>query len=504
MISFETVHASPPRVTPIAVIGMACRLPGGIDSPEKLWDALLRGDDLVTEIPPDRWDADEYHDPEPGVPGRSVSKWGAFLDDIAGFDSEFFGINEREAIATDPQHRLLLETSWEAIEHAGQTHETIGERDGDRILAVIRGTAANQDGRTVNIATPQKERMLAERLLTLPAGLGDAEAAALTTATATAWYGLNDLARIGPGDKVLIHSATGGVGRAAIAIAHAAGAEVFATAGSEQRRQLLRDMGIHHVYDSRSLEFADGIRRDTDGYGVDIMLNSVTGAAQRAGLELLAFGGRFIEIGKRDIYGDTRLGLFPFRRNLSFYAVDLALMSASHPGRVQESLRKVYQLAADGSLPVPECTHYPLAGAATAIRMMSGAQHTGKLVLDIPHRLQPGGSAAGAGSGVPRRRRLCDHRWPGWAGVVPRREDGYGRLRADRAVLAVAAESRGAADDRAHPADWCRGGGGVWRHRRTGHRGEAGGCGHCHRASVARRAAWGGRDRGRHTYQHHR
>ncbi len=98
---------------------MACRLPGGIDSPEQLWEALLRGDDLVTEIPPDRWDADEYYDPEPGVPGRSVSKWGAFLDDVAGFDSEFFGINEREATAIDPQHRLLLETSWEAMEHAG-------------------------------------------------------------------------------------------------------------------------------------------------------------------------------------------------------------------------------------------------------------------------------------------------------------------------------------------------------------------------------------------------
>ena len=92
-------------------------------------------------------------------------------------------------------------------------------------------------------------------------------------------------------------------------------------------------MGIEHVYDSRSTEFADLIRRDTDGYGVDIVLNSLTGAAQRAGLELLAFGGRFVEIGKRDIYGDTRLGLFPFRRNLAFYGVDLALMCVSHPER---------------------------------------------------------------------------------------------------------------------------------------------------------------------------
>ena len=121
------------------------------------------------------------------------------------------------------------------------------------------------------------------------------------------------------------------MGQAAIAIARAAGAEIFATAGSEKRRELLRDMGIEHVYDSRSIEFAEQIRRDTDGYGVDIVLNSVTGAAQLAGIKLLALGGRFVEIGKRDIYGDTRLGLFPFRQNLAFYGVDLGLMSDQPP-----------------------------------------------------------------------------------------------------------------------------------------------------------------------------
>jgi polyketide synthase 5 len=225
----------------------------------------------------------------------------------------------------------------------------------------------------------------ARRAVTLPARLTDEQAAAVTTAHATAWYGLQELARIKSGDKVLIHSGTGGVGQAAIAIARAAGAEIFATAGSEQRRQLLRDMGIEHVYDSRSVEFADQIRHDTEGYGVDVVLNSVTGAAQRAGLELLALGGRFVEIGKRDIYGDTRLGLFPFRRNLAFYAVDLGLLSYSHPDRLRDLLNTVYEHVADGVLPMPKSTHYPLADAATAIRMMSGAQHTGKLVLDVPH-----------------------------------------------------------------------------------------------------------------------
>ncbi|CAN1570694.1 COG3321 Polyketide synthase modules and related proteins [Mycobacteriaceae bacterium] len=220
--------------------------------------------------------------------------------------------------------------------------------------------------------------------VTLPDGLRDDQAAAVSTAAATAWYGLRDLARIKPGDKVLIHSATGGVGQAAIAIARLARAEIYATAGTRERREMLRRMGISNVYDSRSVDFAEQILEDTDGYGVDIVLNSLTGAAQRAGVDLLAFGGRFIEIGKKDIYGDTRMGLFPFRRNLSFYGVDLALMCTTHPEQIRELLNTVYRLTAEGVLPQPETTHYPLAEAATAIRVMGAAEHTGKLILSIP------------------------------------------------------------------------------------------------------------------------
>ena len=144
-------------------------------------------------------------------------------------------------------------------------------------------------------------------------------------------------------------------------------------------------MGIKHVYDSRSIEFAEQIRRDTDGYGVDIVLNSFTGAAQRAGIELLAFGGRFVEIGKRDIYGDTRLGLFPFRRNLTFYYC--------RPGDAVDQPPPTRRGAAAHCVPastwtgncLPRSTpHYPLVEAATAIRVMSAAEHTGKLVLDVP------------------------------------------------------------------------------------------------------------------------
>ncbi|WP_246398797.1 sulfolipid-1 biosynthesis phthioceranic/hydroxyphthioceranic acid synthase [Mycobacterium vicinigordonae] len=223
----------------------------------------------------------------------------------------------------------------------------------------------------------------------LPKELSDAAAAAVTTAAATAWYALNNLAQIRADDRVLVHSATGGVGQAAIAIARAFGARVYATAGSPWRREKLRDIGIHHVYDSRSTEFAEQIRHDTDGCGVDIVLNSLTGAAQRAGIDVLAFGGRFIEIGKRDIYGDTQLGLFALRRNISLHVVDLALMARTHPRRVRALLDEVYRLTADGTLPAPQRTHYPVTDAAAAVRAMSAAEHSGKLILDI----SPGAAA---------------------------------------------------------------------------------------------------------------
>ena len=219
----------------------------------------------------------------------------------------------------------------------------------------------------------------------IPEGVSDGQAAAVPSAHATAWYGLHDLAHLEEGDKVLIHSATGGVGQAAVAMAKAVGAEVYATAGTPEKREMLRGMGIEYVYDSRSTDFAELIRKDTDGYGVDVVLNSLPGAAQRAGLELLAPSGRFVEIGKRDIYGDTKMGLFPFRRNLSFYAVDLALLTITKPAKLRRLLNTIYQQIADGVLPAPETTHYPLAEGATAIRVMGAAEHTGKLVLDVPH-----------------------------------------------------------------------------------------------------------------------
>jgi acyl transferase domain-containing protein/acyl carrier protein len=256
---------------------------------------------------------------------------------------------------------------------SGVTDYQVGDRVGAIADAVAWGTFVTCDAR---LAAKLPENVSAE------------QAAAVSTAYATAWYSLHDLARIQSGDRVLIHSATGGVGQAAIAIARHAGAEIFATAGSDERRELLRSMGITGVYNSRTADFADEIRRDTNGYGVDIVLNSLTGIAQRAGLELLAFGGRFVEIGKRDVYEHTRVDLYPFRRNLAFYYADLLLMSTSAPDKIGNLLRTIYSSVADGTLPTPEYSVRPMSEAGSAIREMSAAQHTGKLVLTLPHGQQ--------------------------------------------------------------------------------------------------------------------
>ena len=106
------------RTDPIAVVGMACRFPGGADTPAAFWDLLARGVDAVTEVPRDRWNADAFYDADPAAVGKMTTKFGAFVRDVDEFDPQFFGISPREALSMDPQQRLLLEVAWEALENA--------------------------------------------------------------------------------------------------------------------------------------------------------------------------------------------------------------------------------------------------------------------------------------------------------------------------------------------------------------------------------------------------
>ena len=112
---------------PIAVVGIGCRLPGGVTGPDSFWKLLESGTDAVTEVPADRWDAEAFYDPDLSAPGRMPTKWGAYLDDVTGFDADFFGITPREATSMDPQQRVALEVAWEALENAGYAPDQLGE-----------------------------------------------------------------------------------------------------------------------------------------------------------------------------------------------------------------------------------------------------------------------------------------------------------------------------------------------------------------------------------------
>ncbi|MBI3243491.1 MAG: SDR family NAD(P)-dependent oxidoreductase [Chloroflexi bacterium] len=112
-------------VEPIAIIGIGCRFPGGVNSPESFWNALVNGLDAIAEIPASRFDVDAFYDSKPATPGKMMTRWGGFLDDIDKFDALFFGISPREADRMDPQQRLLLETAWEALEDAGQAPDKL-------------------------------------------------------------------------------------------------------------------------------------------------------------------------------------------------------------------------------------------------------------------------------------------------------------------------------------------------------------------------------------------
>jgi acyl transferase domain-containing protein len=124
------------RSEPIAVVGIGCRFPGGADSPDAFWELLRHGRDAISEVPPDRWNIDEYYDPDPEASGKMYARHGGFVGPVAAFDAQFFGISPREAASMDPQQRLLLEVAWEALEHAGIRPDSLAGTQGGVFLGI--------------------------------------------------------------------------------------------------------------------------------------------------------------------------------------------------------------------------------------------------------------------------------------------------------------------------------------------------------------------------------
>jgi acyl transferase domain-containing protein/NADPH:quinone reductase-like Zn-dependent oxidoreductase/acyl carrier protein len=219
---------------------------------------------------------------------------------------------------------------------------------------------------------------------TTPDGLSPEAAATIPVAFLTSYYALHRLARLEPHETVLIHGGAGGVGLAAIQIARHIGASVIATAGSPEKRSLLKQLGVDHVLDSRSLVFAGEVLRLTGGKGVEVVLNSLSGEAMERSIEVLAPFGRFLELGKRDYYENTHLGLRPFRRNLSYFGIDADQLLIHQPALAERLLGELMQLFADGALtPLPHRA-FEADNAVAAFRLMQQAGHIGKIVIRPP------------------------------------------------------------------------------------------------------------------------
>ncbi len=219
------------------------------------------------------------------------------------------------------------------------------------------------------------------------------EAATVPVAFMTAWHGLFEQGNLKTGERVLIHAGAGGVGMAAVQLALRAGAEVFSTAGSRRKRAVLARLGVHHVMDSRSLDFADEVARITAGRGVHVVLNSLTGEPLRRSLRLLAEGGRFIELGKREILSEPEVrALHPTAVYRAFDLTDV--VGEAENGRA-DMMDAILRAMEQGELFPPPVKVFPFGRAPAAFRFMSRALHIGRVVLshraDIRRRALPEG-----------------------------------------------------------------------------------------------------------------
>lgn len=240
---------------------------------------------------------------------------------------------------------------------------------GDRVMAFASASLASETVTRALCAIP------------LPEGFSFADGTTVPVAFLTVLYSLAKLAGLKAGETVLIHGAAGAVGLAAVQYAQYVGATIIATAGSDIKRALLRSLGVEHVLDSRSLRFADETLAITGGKGVDVVLNSLSGDAMRRSLDLLKPFGRFLELGKRDFYMNSRIGLRPVRHNVSYFAIDADELVSQHPEVAAELLCDLRRLFDEGALsPLPHMT-LPFSEVVDAFRLMRASGHIGKIVL---------------------------------------------------------------------------------------------------------------------------
>ena len=223
--------------------------------------------------------------------------------------------------------------------------------------------------------------------LSIPETMSFAEGATLPIVFSTAYHALFDVARLQAGESVLIHSAAGGTGQAAIQLSMLLKAEIFVTVGSEKKKKLLMDLyGLPetHIFSSRGPTFAKGLERVTHGKGVDVILNSLSGKTLLLSWGCLAPFGRFVEIGRRDILEGNQIPMLPFDKNRSFAAINLEHTLYERPNLIRRMMTTVLDLAREGKISAPQPLHvYQASQVEDAFRYLQGGNNTGKTVLEF-------------------------------------------------------------------------------------------------------------------------
>jgi NADPH:quinone reductase-like Zn-dependent oxidoreductase len=255
-----------------------------------------------------------------------------------------------------------------------------GFKPGDKVMALSAGSLDAQGHIVADSHFNSILTVSALQTVLMPDNISFEQAAGIPTVFLTAYYALWGVARLQKGEKVLIHTATGGVGMAAMQIANWLGAEIFATAGSSEKRELLKTLGIKNPMNSRDLNFAQQILDDTDGQGVDVILNTLAGEAAIKGIEILNIFGRFLQIDKQDIFTNAQLPLKSFNKGLSYTAIDFGLF-VMQPLKLKTLFQEIAEHIENGDFSPVSVRVYPVSQLSEALTEMSRSRHTGKLVL---------------------------------------------------------------------------------------------------------------------------
>jgi acyl transferase domain-containing protein len=322
-------------------------------------------------------------EPTPVAPHHLVARTRGTLDDLAMVPRERRAPGPGEVEIRVQATALNFKDVLNALDLYPGDPGPLGGECAGTIVACGEGVADLRVGDPVVAVAPGAFGDYVTTMATLvaaaPPDLTPEVAAALPIPFVTATFALEHLARLQPGERVLIHAAAGGVGLAAVQIAQGVGAEVFATAGSGAKRSYLQSLGIQHVYDSRSTEFADEILRATQNEGVDVVLNSLAGESIAASVRALRAGGRFLELGKRDLLATAEISTI--ERGITYFLIDWGATALARPALVQSIFRDVLARQRSGVLRPLPVTVFPRTAISDAFRTMAQARHTGKLVV---------------------------------------------------------------------------------------------------------------------------